>query len=83
VGSRASEGILTLCSALVRPPQESCIQLWSPQHRRHGAVGAGPEEATKMIRGMEHLCCEERLSWGCSAWRTQGSRETLEQPSST
>jgi len=27
----------------------------------HGAVGAGPEEATKMIRGLEHLCCEERL----------------------
>ena len=28
---------------------------------RHGAVGAGPEEATKMVRGLEHLCCEERL----------------------
>jgi len=28
---------------------------------RHGAVGAGPEEATKMIRGMQHLSCEERL----------------------
>jgi len=24
-------------------------------------VGAGPEEATKMIRGLEPLCCEERL----------------------
>ena len=28
---------------------------------RHGAVGAGPEEATAMIRGLEPLCCEERL----------------------
>jgi len=27
----------------------------------HGPVGASPEEATKMLRGMEHLCCEERL----------------------
>jgi len=28
---------------------------------RHGAVGAGPEEATKILRGLEHLSCEERL----------------------
>jgi len=27
----------------------------------HGTVGVGPEEATKIIRGLEHLCCEERL----------------------
>ncbi|KAK4807805.1 hypothetical protein QYF61_023638 [Mycteria americana] len=27
----------------------------------HGAVGAGPEEATKMMRGLEHLCYEDRL----------------------
>jgi len=28
---------------------------------RHGPVGAGPEEATKFIRGMEHLSYEEKL----------------------
>jgi len=28
---------------------------------RPGPVGVGPEEATKMIRGLEPLCCEERL----------------------
>jgi len=27
---------------------------------RQGPVGAGPEEATNMFQGMEHLCCEER-----------------------
>jgi len=31
---------------------------------RGGTVGAGPEEATKMIRGLEHLSCEERLRVG-------------------
>jgi len=29
---------------------------------RHGPVGAGPEEATKMIRELDHLSCEERLT---------------------
>ena len=28
---------------------------------KHGPVRAGPEEGTKMIRGMEHLSYEERL----------------------
>jgi len=33
MASRAREGILPLCPALVRPPWESCVRRWSPQHR--------------------------------------------------
>ncbi|KAK4826834.1 hypothetical protein QYF61_011642 [Mycteria americana] len=35
--------------------------LGSPAQDRHGPVGAGPEEATEMVRGLEPLCYEERL----------------------
>ena len=41
--------------------QTQYIVLGSPAQERHGPVRAGPEEATKMIRGMEHLSYEERL----------------------
>ncbi|GAB0184972.1 hypothetical protein GRJ2_000962500 [Grus japonensis] len=57
VTSRLREGILPLYSALVRPHLQYCV----PVQERHGAVGESPEEATKMIRGLEHLCYEDRL----------------------
>ncbi|KAK4826809.1 LOW QUALITY PROTEIN: hypothetical protein QYF61_011617 [Mycteria americana] len=40
-------------------PLEHCVQLWAQD--RHGPVGAGPEEATEMVRGLEPLCYGERL----------------------
>jgi len=40
---------------VLRPVLEPSAQ------ERHGAVEVGPEEATKMIQGLEHLSYQERL----------------------
>ena len=43
------------------PSTVLCTGLGPSAEEGRGALGEGPEEATKMIRGLEQLSCEERL----------------------
>jgi len=62
VASRSREVILPLCSALVRPHLESCIQLCSPQHKTDmELLEQVQRRATAMIQGLEHLSYKKSL----------------------
>ena len=56
MASRVREVILPLCSVLMRPHLENCVQMWSPQYRRDmDLLECIQRRATKMIQGMKHL----------------------------
>ena len=56
VASRAREGIVPLCSALVRPPPGAlCSALGPPTHERHRSIRMSPEETVGMIKELENL----------------------------
>ncbi|PKU38978.1 pol- hypothetical protein [Limosa lapponica baueri] len=60
VASRLREVILL--QSWVRPHLESCVQLWSPQHRKDmNLLERVQWRATKMLRRLKHLCYEDRL----------------------
>ena len=59
--SRSREVILPLCSVLVRPHLECCVQMWSPHYRRDMDLLECIQTTTKMVHGTEHLSYEDRL----------------------
>ncbi|PKU27330.1 hypothetical protein llap_22366 [Limosa lapponica baueri] len=71
VASRSREVILSLCSALVRPHLEHCVQFWGLQFKKDRELLDRVQwRDMKMIKRPEHLSDKERLRHlGLFSWR--------------
>ena len=76
MASRLRDVALPLCSVLVRPHLEYCVQMQSPQYRTGvDLFECVQRRATQTVQGMDNL------SWGSPelglfSWRREGSEVT-------
>ena len=72
---RAREVILPLCSVLVGPHLEYCIQMWNPQHRRDKDLLENIQrKAIKLMQGMEQLSYKRLRELGLCSLEERAAR---------
>lgn len=74
--SRLREGIISLCSALMRPHLLCWVQLRAPQSKRDMDILDRPQQrATKIMKVRDNCMTRGSESWYCSAWNREYTGE--------